>query len=348
MALGVQQQLQLGDVKVGDQYKLYEVLETVPRIVTYTRVLMGGADPYGRESRELVHGNWHTDPEEAARNIFGAPVNYGLQTCAYIGSGFAETFGPDTIRGGIKTYVKLANPVRHNDLLSINATAVDRQESEDGVSVTWDVMVENQYEKVCAVARVRVRHGDIDIFSQPLEELPQVERPEHTERNENTDGVFEYEDAVVGEQGSPFVYMTTREGIARYSEGIQSFHPLHHEVDYAREQGFPDVVGHIMYGLHAAPNNRQDIIAKHKLDTPHNHPTHPHATPFARLDFTGYRALVPGDLIVSSTRVADKYIRKGRKYIGWGVTAKDQNDEVVADYIYTCLWDRGRESDKNR
>jgi hypothetical protein len=129
---------------------------------------------------------------------------------------------------------------------------------------------------------------------------------------------------------------------------VQSFHPLHHEVSVAREQGFPDVVGHINYGLHAAPNGRMEVIKKNGLDTPHNHPTHPHATPFARLDYTGYRALVPGDLIVSVTSVADKYIRKGRKYIAWGVQGVDQNDEVVVDYIYTCLWDRGRESDKKR
>jgi acyl dehydratase len=340
--------MRLGDIQIGDSHKLYEVLETVPRIVLFTKVLMGGADPYGRQARELVHGNWHTDPEEASRNIFGAPVNYGLQTCAYIGSSFSETFGPGIIRGGVKMYVKLANPVRHNDVLSINATAVDRRESPDGVSVTWDVMVENQQQKVCAVARVRVRDGEIDIFSEPLEALPEVDRPEQTERVPDSDGVFEYEDAVVGEQGPPFVYMSTREGIARYSEGVQSFHPLHHEVEYARQQGFPDVVGHINYGLHAAPNNRQEIIAKSGLDTPHNHPTNPHATPFARLDYNLYRPLAPGDLVVSTTRVADKYIRKGRKYIGWGVKGTDQNDQVVVDYVYTCLWDRGRESDRNR
>ncbi|MBI3978078.1 MAG: MaoC family dehydratase N-terminal domain-containing protein [Chloroflexi bacterium] len=336
----------LADVKVGDQQKLHEINETVATMVLFTRA--AEADPYGPERVEQVHGDWHTDPETAARHLYGAPVNFGLQTCGYIGTGFLETFGPDVIKGGFKTYVKLANPVRHGDVLSINARAVDRRESPDGVSVTFDVLVENQEQKVCAAARVRVREGTIDIFGEPLEPLPEVERPEQTERDPNTDGVYEYEDAIVGDPGRPHVYMVTRDGIARYSEGIRSFSPLCHEVAVARQHGFSDVVGHPTYGLAAAPNRRWEILKKRKLDTPHNHPTHPHATPFSRLDYTLYRPLVPGDLIVSLTRVADKYIRKGRKYIAWGITGKDSNDQVVVDYIYTCFWARGKESDRTR
>jgi acyl dehydratase len=340
--------MRLGDVKVGDSHKLFEVLETVPRMVVFAQSHRQGTDPYGTPEIEQIHGDWHTDPETAAKHLFGAPVNFGAQTCGYIGSAFAETFGPDVIRGGIKTYVKLANPVRGGDLLSINATAIDRQETQDGVSVTWDILVENQHDKVCAVARVRVRDGDIDIFSEPLEPMPAVDRPEQTERDPDTDGVFEYEDAIVGEQGPPFVYLVTREGIRSYAEGVQSFHPLHREVEYARQQGFSDVVSHLLYGMRVAPNLRREILKKHGLETPHNHPTNPHATPFARLDYNLYRPLVPGDLVVSVTRTADKYIRKGRKYIAWGITGTDQHDQVVVEYIYTCFWGRGKESDRNR
>ncbi|MBI3978072.1 MAG: MaoC family dehydratase [Chloroflexi bacterium] len=338
--------MKLGDVKIGDQQKLYEINETVASMVLFTRARE--ADPYRAERFEQVHGDWHTDAETAARHLYGAPVNFGAQTCAYIGSAFLETFGPEVLKGGLKTYVKLANPVRHGDVLSINARAADRRESADGVSVTFDVLVENQEQKVCAAARVRAREGAIDIFSEPLEVLPEVERPAQTERDPDTDGVFEYEDAIVGDPGRPFVYMVTREGIARYSEGIRSFNPLFHEVEHARQLGYPDVVGPLTYGLIAAPNRRWEILRKHNLETPHNHPTNPHATPFSRLDYTLYRPLVPGDLIVSLTRVADKYIRKERKYIAWGITGKDQNDRVVVDYIYTCFWGRGKESDRTR
>ena len=338
--------MRLGDIAIGEQHKIYEIHETVPTMVLFTR--SHEADPYRAERVEQVHGDWHTDPEIAARHLFGAPVNFGLQTCGYIGSGLLDTFGPEIVSGGYKTYVKLANPVRSGSVLSIFATAVDRQETPNGLAITFDVLVETQEEKVVAAARVRVREGEIDIFAEPMEPLPEVERPEHTERDEDTEGVFEYEDAVIGEQGPPFVYMVTREGIARYSEGIRSFNALCHEVEYARSLGFPDVVGHPMYGLGAAPNRRWDILKQRNLDTPHNHPTNPHATPFARLDYTLYRPLVPGELIVSVTRTADKYIRKGRKYIAWGITAKDESDQVVAGYVYTCFWGRGKTSDQTR
>lgn len=344
--MAVSTSLRLGDVKVGEGHKLYEINETVATMVLFTR--SREADPYRAERVEQVHGDWHTDPEIAARHLWGGPANFGLQTCAYIGSGFLETFGPDILRGGIKTYVKLANPIRSGAVLSIYATPVDRQESADGLAITFDVLVEDQHDKVCAAARVRVREGDIDIFGEPLEPLPEVERPEQTERDPDTEGVFEYEDAIVGEQGPPFVYMVTREGIARYSEGIRSFNPLCHDVEQARAQGFPDLVGHPLYGLGAAPNRRWEILKRHRLETPHNHPTNPHATPFARLDYAQHRPLTPGELIVSVTRTADKYIRKGRKYIAWGITGKDQQDQVVVDYVYTCFWGRGKESDRAR
>jgi hypothetical protein len=337
----------LGDIKEGDHVKLYEIGESVATMVLFTR--SREADPYRAERVEQVHGDWHTDPSTASRHLWGGPANFGLQTCGYIGSGFLETFGPDILRGGIKSYVKLANPVRGGSLLTIHGTATERQETADGVAVTFDVLVEDQHDKVCAAARVRVREGDIDIFGEPLEPLPEVERPERTERDPDTEGVFEYEDAIVGEEGPPFVYMTTREGIARYSEGIRSFHPVQHEIEQARAEGFADVVGHPFYGLAAAPNRRWEILKKHNLETPHNHPTNPHATPFARLDYTQYRPIVPGELIVSVTRTADKYIRKGRKYIAWGITGKEETSgQTVVDYVYTCFWGRGKESDRQR
>ena len=337
---------ELVDVQVDDHFKLYEIDETVATIVLSTRARE--ADPYAPEQIEQVHGDWHTDPETAAKHMFGGAVNFGVQTCGYIGSGLLETFGHGILAGGMKTYVKLTNPVRSGDRLTVNATAVERQESEDGVSVIFDVLVENQEHKVCAASRVRLRDGEIDIFSDLLEPLPEVDRPEHSERDPDTDGVYEYEDAIVGEQGPPFVYMATREGISRYSESIRSFNGLFHDVDHARSLGFDDVVGHLNYGLVAAPNRRWEILRQHDLETPHNHPTNPHATPFARLDYTLYRPIEPGDLIVSVTRTADKYIRKGRKYIAWGIQGVDQNDEVVVDYVYTCMWGRGREADRKR
>lgn len=345
-ALRTGMKMRLGDVKLGEQHKIYDIHESVSTIELSWRAR--DADPYRGDHGEQLHGNWHTDPELSARHIFGAPVNYGVQTCGYIASGLLETFGPEILPGGYKTYVKLANPVRAGDTLSVFATAVDLQEAPSGLSATFDVLVETQEEKVVAAARVRVREGDIDIFAEPLEPLPEVERPERTERDDDTEGVFEYEDAVVGDKAPPFVYMVTREGIARYSEGIRSFNALCHEVDYARGQGFPDVVGHPMYGLAVAPHRRNDIMKKNGLETPHNHPTNPHATPFARLDYTLYRPLMPGELLTSTGRIADKYIRRGRKYIGWGATAQDERGEVVVDYIYTCFWGRGKASDRTR
>ena len=94
--------------------------------------------------------------------------------------------------------------------------------------------------------------------------------------------------------------------------------------------------------IHMAPTGRADIMAARGFQPPLR------PTPFARLQLDFLTKIRQGDTITTTSRVADKYEKRGRKYIVWEVEGRNQDGEVVVRYQQHNVWEGAKPEDRQR
>ena len=65
----------------------------------------------------------------------------------------------------------------------------------------------------------------------------------------------------------------------------------------------------------------------------------PRQTPFAKCEVRWHSPMRAGDTITSVCSVIDKYERRGSKFVTFRVEARNQHDELVAEYDYTSIFE---------
>lgn len=153
--------------------------------------------------------------------------------------------------------------------------------------------------------------------------------------------IYEWEVAEIGHESPPYVYEMTGEKIADYCRGVGYENPVYLNDGAAREMGFPGVFAPPTMVYTYAPQRRHDIMNARGYIAPEQSEHAPRSTPFVSTEIRFQARLVrPGDIVTSSTRVEDKFHRRGNKFITFRVTAHNQDSELVAEYDYVCLWER--------
>jgi len=109
---------------------------------------------------------------------------------------------------------------------------------------------------------------------------------------------------------------------------IQDEHPLFNDRDYAKGLGYKDVVAPpTTAAIYATRAHKQ----KRKLPPGGIH---------AKQMFHFLRPVYPGDTLISTAKVADKYVKKEKKYVVIEVVTKNQDGETVVVSRSTGIWPR--------
>ena len=152
--------------------------------------------------------------------------------------------------------------------------------------------------------------------------------------------IYEWDVAQVGDRSPEFVYEVTAENISDYCKAVRYENPIYVNDAAAREMGFPGVFAPPTMLYTYAPQRRNDLIEARGYIAPEQSLVSPRSTPFVSTDVRFQETLVrPGDVIVSVTEVVDKFQRRDNKFVTFRVTARNQRQEPVAEYDYTCLWE---------
>ncbi len=153
---------------------------------------------------------------------------------------------------------------------------------------------------------------------------------------------FEYPDAVPGDETPAQDYTVVPERIAQYVSTSGDANPLYTDPDAARQHGFdaplvPVAVTKVL------PRMRRHTLMRQRGFT---HPIRP--TAFARWEHQLFAPIKPGDVITATTRLAHKYEKRGRQYLVFEVTGRNQHGEKVVEYRHTSLWSGNKPEDRTR
>ena len=159
---------------------------------------------------------------------------------------------------------------------------------------------------------------------------------------EQTEQVYEWDVARIGDESPEYVYEVTRENIADYCRAVRYENPIYVNDGAARGAGLPGTVAPPTMMYTYAPQRRSAVIEAHGYIAPEQSQTNARSTPFVstKVHFQG-AYVQPGDVITSTTRVSEKSERRGNKFITFHVSATNQRGEPVVEYDYVCLWEYG-------
>jgi len=145
--------------------------------------------------------------------------------------------------------------------------------------------------------------------------------------------VYDWDRAAIDDAAPAVTVAVTAEQVARYAAAVGK--PL---ADGART-GRAAVPMLLVRAY--APLRRRELVAHLGAQ----YPAHP--TPAVKWQCQMLRDVRVGDVISSVTRVADKYVRNGRRFLKWEVQASC-GDQLVARFTYVNLWEPGRPEDRQR
>ena len=161
-----------------------------------------------------------------------------------------------------------------------------------------------------------------------------------TSASSDSERIYEWDVAEIGDESSPYVYEVTAEKIADYCQAVGYENPVYVNDAAAREVGFPGVFAPPTMLYTYAPQRRHDVMSGKGYIAPEQSSINPRSTPFVSTDIRFQGVLIrPGDVVTSITKVSGRFERRGNKFVIFQVTALNQRDERVAEYDYTCLWE---------
>ena len=160
--------------------------------------------------------------------------------------------------------------------------------------------------------------------------------------DDDTKPVYEWAVAEVGDRRKPTTSPVRKDQIDRYVKFTEDANPLFTDEAFAKRHGFKSV---------AVPTNMANRVASHyrkqlMREKGYSPPRRP--TPMARLQWKLLAPMQVDDQITSECRVGELYEKRGRKYIVWEVTARNQNGEEIGVLRTTNSWEGAKPEDKKR
>ena len=160
--------------------------------------------------------------------------------------------------------------------------------------------------------------------------------------NEDTTPTYEWSVAKVGDSIPPASVKVDPARIALYIKTSGDNNPLYTDEAFARSKGLDGTVVPIAMAMRVAPT-RRSVIIKTKG---YKHPVRP--TPFARWQCEFFAPMKQGEVITSESKLGEKFEKRGRKYVVWHVSARNERGEPVLEYRSTNCWEGARPEDKKR
>ncbi|MBS96930.1 MAG: MaoC family dehydratase [SAR202 cluster bacterium] len=154
--------------------------------------------------------------------------------------------------------------------------------------------------------------------------------------------VYTWDVMEIGHTAPPLTIEITEDYISSYSNSIQNTNQQHHDPSVAQSQGFQQLVAPLSMIYSFAPMRRHDIFENYGYVGPEKYSKAPRSTPFAGTEtkFFGI-PVVAGDIITSTTEISNRWETKsGNKFVSFKIQAKNQRNELVAEYLYNIIWER--------
>ncbi len=135
----------------------------------------------------------------------------------------------------------------------------------------------------------------------------------------------------VGKQFPPTTYAVGREKIREYANAVGETHPLHHDIQAARQAGFADLVAPPMFTVvYSAPAMAPAIFDPEI------------AMNFAMMvhggqEFRWSTPVIAGDEITTSMTVGDISERDGKGYYAFESVSRNQLGEEVCAGLWTNI-----------
>ena len=149
--------------------------------------------------------------------------------------------------------------------------------------------------------------------------------------------LWTYDAVRVGQASPPTQVTLLAEHIAEYAACAQNPDPRYlmpsPEPAGGRMMAMPTMA------LTYAPLLREEIAEANGLVAQERSTTARRQTPFAKCEVRWHSPMRAGDTITSVGRVIDKYERRGSKFVTFRVEARNQHDELVAEYDYTSIFE---------
>lgn len=138
---------------------------------------------------------------------------------------------------------------------------------------------------------------------------------------------LKYEEAVVGKVLGEAINYITRESIQAYVRVAEDNDPIYWDKKAANEAGFSDIVAPAGYHLQ---NTDMKVAVGQRYYVPQG-------SIHVRQAITIYQPALLGDRLTTTVTIADKYEKKGRKYVTYRSTVVNQRGELVCTSDYTNI-----------
>jgi acyl dehydratase len=140
--------------------------------------------------------------------------------------------------------------------------------------------------------------------------------------------ILSYDEIDVGREFDPPPYTLTAEAVEKYIQAVEDDNPIYRDEKAAREAGLPGIVAP---PTTAAIYTRTSPILQKEGKMP---PGSIHA----RQEYQFLAPVQPGDTLTTKARVAEKFIRKERKWMVIESTTYNQRGEPVVFSRMTGIW----------
>ena len=138
-----------------------------------------------------------------------------------------------------------------------------------------------------------------------------------------------FNDFYVGQQLPSITRTVTREDIEKYVTVVGETNAIYRDDEAARRAGFEGVVAPPMMVKDYA--HFTNVLLELEKPAP-AHSIH------ARSEYTYVKPARPGDVMTTTGIIAEKYERKGRKYITFELTTVNQKGETIVVNRHTSVW----------
>ncbi|MDA0595539.1 MAG: MaoC family dehydratase N-terminal domain-containing protein [Chloroflexi bacterium] len=143
---------------------------------------------------------------------------------------------------------------------------------------------------------------------------------------------WEWEAVEIGTKGDELTLDVTSESVATYAKDARNFDHAYIDAgsgDLAMPTGiFRDCQLRRHSVAQAAGYTSLEMVEDN-----------PRQTPFAKCTARWFAPIRVGDTLTSSAQVLEKYERRGSKFVTFRVEITNQDQERVAEYDYTCIFE---------
>ena len=140
-----------------------------------------------------------------------------------------------------------------------------------------------------------------------------------------------FDELEIGMEFPPTTYELTEKTIAKYIEVIGDKNLLYMDEEEAEKSGFEGVIAPAtILSLYTKPSNILSGLRPKKRP--------PSGSIHAAQKYEFIKEIRPGDTITSVSKVVDKYLKKGRKYLHIETCCYNKKEEKVAVGEATAIW----------